>query len=249
MFELLTDPQAWASLLTLTLLEIVLGIDNLIFIAILADKLPPDRRVTARRVGLALALLMRIGLLFSISWLVGLTAPVFSIFGQGFSWRDLILLGGGLFLLVKATMEIHAQLEGGEHEKGGKAAATLTGAILQIMLLDLVFSLDSVITAVGMSDDLPIMILAVVIAMIVMLGASGPISRFISRHPTVLMLSLGFLNLVGFSLVADGLGFHIPKGYLYAAIGFSLAVEALNQVAAGRRSRKAVTLQRSHDLE
>lgn len=249
MLELLSDPQAWLSLLTLTLLEVVLGIDNLVFLAILAEKLPPEQRDKARRIGLALALLFRIGLLFSIAWLVGLTQPIFSVFGHAFSWRDLILLGGGLFLVAKATMEIHAQLEGEEHEKSaGKAGVSFLGVVGQILVLDMVFSLDSVITAVGLSDQLPVMITAVVIAMLVMLVASSPLSAFINAHPTVLMLSLGFLNLVGMALIADGLGFHIPKGYLYAAMGFSIAIEALNMTVRARRKRKTVALQKSRTL-
>lgn len=250
--ELLSDPQAWASLLTLTLLEIVLGVDNLIFIAILAEKLPPEMRARARRIGLSLALLLRIALLFSISWLVGLTQPLFTVLGWHPSARDLILLGGGLFLLAKATREIHEQLEGEEAHgpEGGHAGVSFIGAVVQILILDIVFSLDSVITAVGMSDDLPVMIAAVVIAMGVMLVAAAPLSAFVNAHPTVLMLSLGFLILVGMSLVADGMGFHIPKGYLYAAIGFSIGIEALNQIGKKRRQRKAggVQLQRSRVL-
>ena len=240
MLELLTDPQAWVSLLTLTLLEVVLGVDNLIFIAITAEKLPPSQRERARFIGLSLALLMRVALLFSITWIIGLTKPIVSIFGFDLSWRDIILLGGGIFLLMKATKEIHEQLEGEDAHGRGESIATVTftGAIIQIIMLDLVFSLDSVITAVGMTDQLPIMIVAVVFAIVVMLVASGPLSRFVNAHPTVLMLALSFLMLIGMSLVAEGLHVHSPKGYIYAAIGFSIGVEALNQWRSAGRKRK-----------
>jgi predicted tellurium resistance membrane protein TerC len=258
MLELLTDPQAWASLLTLTLLEVVLGVDNLIFIAITAEKLPPAQREKARFIGLSLALLMRVGLLFSITWIIGLTKPIVTMFGFDLSWRDLILLGGGIFLLVKATKEVHEQLEGEDahgSDPNGKAGISFAGAVVQIIILDLVFSLDSVITAVGMTDQLPIMIVAVVFAIILMLVASGPLSRFVNAHPTVLMLALSFLMLIGMSLVAEGLHFHIPKGYIYAAIAFSIGVEALNQWRSAGRKRKraaagqAVQLHKSRALQ
>jgi len=234
----LADPQVWASLLTLTLLEVVLGIDNLVFLSLLAARLPPARQARARQVGLMIALGTRLVLLAAISWIIRLTAPVFAIAGQDFSWRDLILIGGGLFLLYKGTQEIHARIEGeGEHDAAGPARHASFGAtILQIGLLDIVFSLDSVITAVGMANQLPIMIAAVVIAMGVMLVASGPVSAFVNRHPTVKMLALSFLLLIGMVLIADGFGAHVPKGYIYAAIGFSLLVEMLNQLV-GRRRR------------
>ena len=239
----LTDPQAWASLLTLTALEIVLGIDNLIFIAILADRLPEHQRNRARRLGLALALFVRLGLLSSISWIFGLTAPIFELFGHDFSWRDLILIGGGLFLLFKGTREIHERIEGDDEEEAGhgRGRASFTGVIIQILVLDIVFSLDSVITAVGMANQLWVMATAVIIAVLIMLLAAGPVSGFVNRHPTVKMLALSFLLLIGMTLLADGVGFHLPKGYIYAAIAFSILVEFLNQLAARRRRLLAVT--------
>jgi predicted tellurium resistance membrane protein TerC len=229
MLALLSDPAAWASLLTLTVLEIVLGIDNILFLSIVSAKLPQHQQATARRIGLLLALIMRIGLLASIAWIVTLTQPLFSVFGYAFSWRDLILIGGGLFLLVKGTMEIHATLEDAH---GGadlvKAKLGFVSAVVQIVILDLVFSLDSVITAVGMADHLEVMIAAVVIAIGVMLVAAEPVARFVDQHPTVKMLALSFLLLVGMALVADGMQYHIPRGYLYFAIAFSMVVELLN---------------------
>ena len=239
MLEWIADPQAWISLLTLTALEIVLGIDNVIFISIVASRLPETRRESARRIGLSAALVMRIILLASLAWIIGLTQPVITILDLDISWRDLILLAGGLFLLVKATREIHASVEGHE-EQAGAAPASFVGAIAQIMVLDIVFSLDSVITAIGMAQHLPVMIAAVVIAMLIMLFASGPVSRFIHRHPTAKMLALSFLLLVGVALIADGLHFHIPRGYLYFAIAFSIVIESLNLAAAAkRRARQA----------
>ncbi len=238
----ITDPQIWISLLTLSALEIVLGIDNLVFLAILADRLPPAQQPAARRLGLAFALLTRLLLLTTIAWIAGLTAPVFTVMGQGVSWRDIILIGGGLFLLGKSTHEIHGSLEGEDDSAQGGTGKTASfiSTVIQIGILDLVFSLDSVITAVGMAQDLWVMIAAVVVAMIAMLIASGPLAAFVSRHPTVKMLALSFLLLVGTALIADGLGFHIPKGYLYFAMGFSVLVEALN--LAMRRRRKPVAL-------
>ncbi|MDP9356924.1 MAG: TerC family protein [Chloroflexota bacterium] len=224
----LTSPEIWTALLTLTALEIVLGIDNVIFISILAGKLPESQRDRARIIGLSLAMFLRVALLFSISWVIGLTEPLFALFGHDFSGRDLILFGGGLFLIYKATSEIHEKLEGEEAHGGARAAASFSGVIVQILLLDIVFSLDSVITAVGMADDLPVMIAAVVIAVGVMLVSSGSISAFVGRHPTVKMLALSFLLLIGMTLVAEGFGQHISKGYIYAAMGFSVFVEALN---------------------
>lgn len=241
MIELLADPQTWLSLLTLTALEIVLGIDNIIFISIMAAKLPEHQQHKARQTGLALALFTRLALLASIAWVATLVEPMFTIFGQGFSGRDLILLGGGLFLLAKGTMEIHNSVEGADEVHGGAKVATFTAVVVQIMILDIVFSLDSVITAVGMADHLEIMVAAVVIAMGVMLFAARPVGDFVNQHPTVKMLALSFLILVGVALVADGLGFHIPKGYLYFAIAFSAGVEALNLMASGRR-RKATAV-------
>lgn len=239
MFEWLSDPNAWASLLTLTALEIVLGIDNIIFISIMANRLPEHQRAKARQFGLALALISRLALLASIAWIVKLTDPIFTVFDLGISVRDLILLFGGLFLLYKGTAEIHHTMEGHAEDGGpARAVATFSGVIMQIMVLDIVFSLDSVITAVGMASQLPVMITAVVIAVAVMLFAAGPTSRFVQNHPTVKMLALSFLILVGVALIADGLHFHIPKGYLYFAIAFSVAVEMLNLAASKRRRRK-----------
>jgi len=242
MTEWLLDPQIWASLLTLTILEIVLGIDNLIFISIVAGRLPAHQQARARTVGLALALFMRLALLASISWLVGLTATLFSIGGHGFSWRDLILAGGGLFLLYKGTKEIHELVEGGDHgEANGEAPkrkVTFAGVIGQIIVLDIVFSLDSVITAVGMADNLWVMSTAVLVAVAVMLFASGTVANFVNRHPSVKMLALAFLLLIGMVLVADGMGFHVPKGFIYAAMGFSVAVESLNLLARSKRKQQ-----------
>jgi predicted tellurium resistance membrane protein TerC len=228
MLEMFTSPELLIALLTLTVLEIVLGVDNVIFISILSAKLPKDQQQRARRVGLLGAMLMRIGLLFSISWLVSLTAPLFNLFGQDFSGRDLILAGGGLFLLAKATFEIHDKLEGEEGHVSGKVAATFASVIFQVMLLDMVFSLDSVITAVGMADNLWVMVTAVVLAVMVMLLAADSISNFVEKHPTVKILALSFLLLIGMSLVADGFGQHIAKGYIYFAMGFSIFVEMIN---------------------
>jgi predicted tellurium resistance membrane protein TerC len=239
LMDWLTDPNIWASLVTLTALEIVLGIDNLVFIAILVGRLPEERRDTARRLGLALAVISRLALLASIAWIIGLTKPVFELFDHAFSWRDIILIAGGLFLLYKGTREIHERLEGESQQAGAaRVAASFAGVIAQIMVLDVVFSLDSVITAVGMANDLWVMATAVIIAVLIMLAASGPLAEFIERHPTIKMLALSFLLLIGTTLVADGVGFHVPKGYIYAAIGFSVLVEALNQFAARRRRKR-----------
>ena len=231
----LLDPQIWASLLTLTILEIVLGIDNLIFISISADKLPASQRYRAQRVGLMAALVTRLALLASLVWLSRLADPLFTIFGFTASWRDIVLFGGGAFLLFKGTLEIHEMVEGGEEDTPGKKRARFIGVILQIMILDIIFSLDSVITAIGLTDNLPIMMAAVFVAMLVMLFAAGPTSDFIKRHPTTKMLALSFLLLVGTALIADGLHFHIPRSYLYLAIGFSMLVEGLNLTAARKR--------------
>jgi predicted tellurium resistance membrane protein TerC len=232
----LSDPQIWASLLTLTALEIVLGIDNLVFIAILASRLPAERQARARQVGLALALITRLALLASIAWIIGLTRPLFEVLGHAVSWRDVILIAGGFFLLYKGTREIHERLEGeAPPEAASRARTSFGGVVVQIMLLDIVFSLDSVITAVGMANELWVMATAIIIAVVIMLGASGPLAAFVDRHPTVKMLALSFLLLIGMTLVADGAGFHVPKGYIYAAISFSVAVELLNQLAARRR--------------
>ena len=234
----MTVPDVWISLVTLTVLEIVLGIDNVIFISILAGRLGGKEAERARVVGLSLAMGMRVLLLLGISWIVRLTTPLFSVFGHELSGRDLILLGGGLFLLGKATFEIHHKLEGDDHDDAGdRAGATFAKVITQILLLDLVFSLDSVITAVGMADRVGVMIAAVVISVGVMLWSSGPVMRFVGRHPTVKMLALAFLLLIGMSLVAEGAEFHIPKGYIYFAMGFAVLVEALNlRMKRNRRS-------------
>jgi predicted tellurium resistance membrane protein TerC len=237
----LTDPGLWASLLTLTALEIVLGVDNLVFIAILAGRLPAARQNRARQIGLTLALATRLALLASIAWIIGLTRPLFELLGHPVSWRDIVLIAGGLFLLYKGTREIHHALEGdrpeGEEEHGNERTS-LAGVVTQIMLLDIVFSLDSVITAVGMANNLWVMASAIIIAVVIMLVASGPLTGFVQRYPTVKMLAVSFLILIGMTLIADGAGFHVPKGYIYAAIGFSVGVEALNQFAARRRRRR-----------
>ncbi len=237
--EWISNPEIWISLATLTVLEIVLGIDNVIFISILAGRLGGEQADRARVVGLSLAMGMRVLLLLGIAWIVRLTAPLFSVFGHELSGRDLILFGGGLFLLGKSTFEIHHKLEGDDaHGASGGAAGSFAKVIVQILLLDLVFSLDSVITAVGMAEQVGVMIAAVVIAVGVMLWSSGPVMRFVSRHPTVKMLALSFLLLIGMSLVAEGAEFHIPKGYIYFAMGFAVMVEALNlRMKRNRKSR------------
>lgn len=242
LFEWMSDPAVWAGLATLIVLEIVLGIDNLVFIAILADKLPEHQRERARLIGLSLALIMRLGLLASVAWIVTLTAPLFTVYGLEISGRDLILLFGGVFLLFKGTMELHERLEGHSGLKEGKIEhAIFWQVIVQIVVLDAVFSLDSVITAVGMVQDLSVMMIAVIVAVGVMLVASKPLMAFVSKHPTVVILCLGFLMMIGFSLIVEGLGFKIPKGYLYAAIGFSVLIEAFNQIARGNRERVLTT--------
>ena len=224
----MSSAEGWIALLTLTALEIVLGIDNIVFISILAGKLPAADRNRARKTGLFLAMFIRIALLFSITWVMRLTAPIFTIFSQAISGRDLILIGGGLFLIAKSTHEIHDKLEGDEGHGSAKAAATFAAVIVQILLLDVVFSLDSVITAVGMAEDIAVMVLAVVIAVGVMLFSAGTISDFVERHPTVKMLALSFLLLIGVSLIGEGLDQHIPKGYIYFAMAFSVFVEMIN---------------------
>ena len=232
--EWLTDPEIWIALVTLTSLEIVLGIDNIIFISILAGKLPANQQARGRSVGLFLAMFIRILLLLSLSWVIGLTEPLFEIFGFEISGRDLILLIGGIFLIGKSTFEIHEKLEGEEGHASTKVSATFTSVIVQILLLDIVFSLDSVITAVGMVDEIGVMIAAVIIAVAIMLWAAGSVSEFVEGHPTVKMLALSFLLLIGFSLVVEGLEVHIPKGYIYFAMGFSVFVEMLNLRLRGR---------------
>jgi predicted tellurium resistance membrane protein TerC len=228
MFEWMSGLEGWIALLTLTVLEIVLGIDNIVFISILAGKLRPEERGRARRVGLGLAMFIRIALLLSITWVMGLTAPLFTVLTQEISGRDLILIVGGLFLLAKSTHEIHDKLEGEEGHASAKVAASFAGVIIQILLLDIVFSLDSVITAIGMAEDVAVMIIAVVIAVAVMMLSAGAISDFVDRHPTVKMLALSFLLLIGVSLIAEGFEQHIPKGYIYFAMAFSVFVEMIN---------------------
>jgi predicted tellurium resistance membrane protein TerC len=227
--ELLTDPAIWLAFLTLSLLEIVLGIDNIIFISILVGRLPQEQRQKARVLGLGLAMFMRIALLLSIAWVMTLERPLFDVLDKGFSGRDLILIGGGLFLIAKSVFEIHDSLEGEAHEIGFAAAASSFGGVIaQIAIIDIVFSLDSVITAVGMTDEVPVMVAAIVAAVLVMMVMAKPISDFVDSHPTIKMLALSFLVLIGTALVADGLGFHIPKGYIYFAMAFSILVEILN---------------------
>lgn len=241
--QLISDPTAWVALATLIAMEVVLGIDNLIFISILTNKLPEQHRQKARRIGIGLALVMRLGLLGTVAWIVQLTEPVIELFGKGFSWKDIILMAGGLFLLWKATKEIHHNVdpdpEGDLFEgKSGEKAVTLgfTSAIVQILMLDLVFSIDSIITAVGMTEHVPIMIIAVIVAVTVMLVAADPLARFINNNPTVVMLALGFLIMIGMTLIAEGFGAHVPKGYIYAAMAFSAVIEGLNMLA--RRAKR-----------
>jgi predicted tellurium resistance membrane protein TerC len=231
---LVTDPAAWAALVTLIVMEVVLGIDNLIFISILSNKLPPEHRSRVRRIGISLALIMRLALLSTIAWIVTLTAPVFSVMGNAFSWKDMILIAGGLFLVWKATKEIHHTVDPTpskdllEKDKKDVVINNAGAAIFQIILLDLVFSVDSILTAVGMTEHLPIMVIAVLVAITVMLVAADPLGDFIDKNPTVVMLALGFLLMIGMVLIAEGFGAHVPKGYIYAAMAFSAGVEALN---------------------
>ncbi|HET9160507.1 MAG TPA: TerC family protein [Caulobacteraceae bacterium] len=238
--QLLVDPAAWAALVTLVVMEVVLGIDNLVFVAILSNKLPEKNRKKARRIGISLALIMRLVLLSTIVWIVGLTKPLFTAIGHDFSWRDLILIAGGLFLVWKATSEIRNSVDPAhdsqDHGAKMKVAGTFVGAIIQILLLDLVFSIDSILTAVGMTDQLPIMFAAVIIAVGLMLLAADPLANFINKNPSVVMLALGFLLMIGTTLIADGFGKHIPKGYIYAAMLFAGLVEGLNMLSrrAGR---------------
>ena len=228
MFEWIASPEGWIALLTLTALELVLGVDNIVFISILVDKLPGDQRNSARLIGLALAMIGRILLLLSISWLIKLTAPIFGVLGNEISGRDLILIAGGLFLIGKSTFEIHEKLEGEEGHRSSKIAPSFANVMIQIILLDLVFSLDSVITAIGMAEDVSVMVIAVIIAILFMMAFAKPLGDFVERRPTVKMLALSFLLLIGTALVADGLDTHIPKGYIYSAMGFSVFVEMLN---------------------
>lgn len=236
MIDLLLDPNAWIAFATLTLMEVVLGVDNVIFISVLVSRLPKEQADRARTIGLSLALIFRVALLLVLSWIIALSQPVFSAFGHGFSWRDIILLGGGLFLIYKAVHEMHAEIEE-PHEPTLKeqAKAALSGIITQIILLDLVFSIDSIITAIGMAQHVEVMIAAVIVAVGLMFLASGPIAGFVAKHPTTKMLALAFLLLIGVSLVADGVGFHIDKGYIYAAMGFAVLVEAVNIISKQRK--------------
>ncbi|MFN3857094.1 MAG: TerC family protein [Caulobacter sp.] len=232
---LIADPAAWAALVTLVVMEVVLGIDNLIFISILSNKLPEEHRQRVRRIGISLALIMRLVLLSTIAWIVSLTAPVFSLFGHAFSWKDMILIAGGLFLVWKATKEIHHTVDPSPTtdllDKKDVVINSVGAAIFQIILLDLVFSIDSILTAVGMTEHLPIMVIAVIAAVTVMLLAADPLANFINKNPSVVMLALGFLLMIGMVLIADGMGYHVPKGYIYAAMAFSAGVEALNMWA------------------
>jgi predicted tellurium resistance membrane protein TerC len=239
MIEMLSNPNVWAAFIALSAMEIVLGIDNVVFISIMVSRLPEEIRTRARQIGLGLALIMRIALLFAITWIIGLTAPVFSAFGMDFSWRDLILIAGGLFLLAKATHEIHKSIEG-EHDEGQTPVSdSFSWVILQIAIIDLVFSVDSIITAVGMVDQVEVMVAAVIVAIAVMYFASGAVSRFIEKHPTTKMLALSFLMLIGAALIADGFEFHIPRGYIYAAMAFAGVVEVINVLASRSRARNA----------
>ena len=244
MIDLLLDPNAWAALLALSALEIVLGIDNVIFISVMVSRLPAAQAKRARQIGLALAFVFRIVLLFTLTWMMRLTAPLVTVFGMGISGRDIILIGGGLFLIGKATHEMHAEIEARDDDASGEEAAAgnaFLWVVMQLALVDLVFSLDSIITAIGMAQEIEIMVAAVVIAMIVMYAASGPVSRFVADHPTTKMLALAFLELIGVALVADGFDVHIPRGYIYFAMAFAAGVEVVN-VIAGRNRRKRKTL-------
>jgi predicted tellurium resistance membrane protein TerC len=236
MMELLSDPAVWMSFATLAFLEIVLGIDNIVFVSILASRLPPEQQAKARQIGISCALIFRLLMLFSIAWIIGLTAEAFSLFGASFSWKDLVLLAGGIFLIGKATWEIHNQMEGHQSE-GGAVAMSFGAVVAQIAVVDMVFSLDSIITAVGMTPHIPVMVAAVLVAIAVMILAAKPVSEFVLRHPTTKMLALAFLILIGMALVAEGFGHKIPKGYLYFAIAFSLGVEVLNLLYARARGK------------
>jgi predicted tellurium resistance membrane protein TerC len=239
LIDFLTDPHVWASFITLSAMEVVLGIDNVVFISLLVSRMAPEQRLTARRIGLSLALIFRVIMLGGIAYIIHLTTPIFSVAGYDFSWRDLILIAGGLFLLFKGTREIHEDIEGGAHEPGATnhVANSMMSAIIQIAVIDLVFSIDSIITAVGMADHVEVMIAAVAVAILVMYFASEPVAGFIERHPTTKMLALSFLLLIGAALVADGMHFHIPRGYIYFAMAFAAAVEVVNVLALRRRQR------------
>lgn len=240
---LAADPAAWLALATLIAMELVLGIDNLLFISILTNKLPPEKRSFARRLGIGMAVVMRLGLLATLAFIVGLTAPVFTAFGHGFSWRDIILIAGGLFLVWKATKEIHHHVDPHKSddmfEAGTAATLTVGAAIVQILILDLVFSVDSIITAVGMTEHVPIMVIAVIVTVAAMLVAADPLANFIGNNPTVVMLALSFLLMIGMTLIAEGFGAHVPKGYIYTAMAFSAGVEVLNMLARGRAKKPA----------
>ena len=239
MMDWLTDPHVWASFVALSAMEIVLGIDNLVFLGVMVAKMPARQRLLARRIGLSLALIFRVIMLGGIAWIIHLTTPIFSLWGYDFSWRDLVLIAGGLFLLVKGTREIHDDIEGEEELSAAAAAAnSMTSAIIQIAVIDLIFSIDSIITAVGMADHIEVMIAAVAVAILVMYFASDPVSHFIERHPTTKMLALSFLLLIGAALIADGFHFHIPRGYIYFAMAFSAGVEVVNVLALRTRRRK-----------
>ena len=246
MLQLLTDPNAWAALVILTALEIVLGIDNIVFLSVLVSRCSPQDAKRARQIGLSLALVFRIILLFALTWLMKLTYPVFTLFARDFSWHDIILVAGGLFLIAKATHEIHAEVEADELTEGGAAPvhATFSLIVLQIIAVDLVFSIDSIVTAIGMAQDIEIMVAAVVIAMIVMYVASGPVAHFVAEHPTTKMLALAFLVMIGAALVADGFEFHIPRGYIYVSMAFAGAVELFNVLARRNRVRKSAQTER-----
>lgn len=246
MLELLANPQAWIAFATLTALELVLGIDNIIFISILVDKLPPQRREVARRVGLLLAMVMRIGLLLMLAWIASLTAPLLTIMQKGFSGRDLILLAGGLFLLWKSVGEIHQSLEGDTDHAAGVPRTTFTAVILQVMMIDIVFSLDSIITAIGMVDQVAVMIAAVVASVGLMILFAAPVGHFVSRHPTIKMLALSFLVVVGVVLIAEGFGHHVPRGYIYSAMAFSTIVEMLN-IRMRKRATQPVHLHTAYE--
>lgn len=245
LLQLASNPTAWVALATLVAMEVVLGIDNLIFISILTNKLPEQHRSKARRIGISMALVMRLALLSTVAWIVQLTEPVFEVFGHAFSWKDMILIAGGLFLLWKATKEIHESVDPHGSKEEAKAGATVTlgfsAAIVQILILDIVFSIDSIITAVGMTEHLPIMIIAVISAVVVMLVAADPLAKFINDNPTVVMLALGFLIMIGMTLIAEGFGAHVPKGYVYAAMAFSTLIEVLNILSRRARTKRSAT--------
>ncbi|KPX82264.1 TerC family protein [Pseudomonas meliae] len=249
LLEFATSPAAWIALATLVVMEVVLGIDNLIFISIITNKLPEHQREKARKLGIGMALVMRLGLLSTVAYIVQLTEPVFEVFGQAFSWKDMILIAGGLFLVWKATTEIHHSMDvKTEEEKalGSVVALSMSAAIVQILMLDLVFSIDSIITAVGMTEHLPIMVIAVITAVVVMLVAANPLAKFINDNPTVVMLALGFLIMIGMTLIAEGFGAHVPKGYIYAAMTFSAAIEGLNMLVRRARRKKAAAQVSAH---